>query len=320
MAHKTNYKDALFEQRKYRMQNNPDGTVTPIDETDYTQEGDRIGALELNKIGEALNALEQEMGKRELQTYTALSQLSLEAPVTLSQLITAMPDGSYAAIDCNGTSVVSDIPSGSAAGSLEVVKVGDSGSAKYTNTSNGQVYFWGNGQWYAALVDEMVLGTMEEIDANTDAGKVAGALAVKELSSDLSGLSFGQDAEGNWGYIPSGADAVIPFSSQVIGQAIWGNINAANKGYTQVDIGFRPKKLIGYTVDASNPSTLAIEVIYFNIWGNDDIVHRRAVSRYYDEVMGDDPNRLVITDTGFTMYNSGGLWVGKTFYYMAFRT
>lgn len=136
----------------------------------------------------------------------------------------------------------------------------------------------------------------------------------------MGGLSFRQDAEGNWGYKPSGADAVIPFSSQVIGQAIWGDINAANKGYTQVDIGFRPKKLIGYTVDASNPSTLAIEVIYFNIWGNDDIVHRRAVSRYYDEVMGNDPNRLVITDTGFTMYNSGGLWVGKTFYYMAFRT
>lgn len=31
------------------------------------------------------------------------------------------------------------------------------------------------------------------------------------LSSDLGGLSFGQDAEGNWGYIPEGADAVIPF-------------------------------------------------------------------------------------------------------------
>lgn len=185
MAHKTNYKDALFEQRKYRMQNNPDGTVTPIDETDYTQEGDRVGASEFNEIGNALNVLEQEMGKRELQTYTALSQLSLEAPVTLSQLITAMPDGSYAAIDCNGTSVVSDIPSGSAAGSLEVVKVGTSGSAKYTNTSNGQVYFGGNGQWYAVLVDEMVLDTMEEIDANTDSGKVAGALAVKELSSDF---------------------------------------------------------------------------------------------------------------------------------------
>lgn len=233
MAHKTNYKDALFEQRKYRMQNNPDGTVTPIDETDYTQEGDRVGALELNEIGEALNALEQEMGKRELQTYTALSQLSLEAPVTLSQLITAMPDGSYAAIDCNGTSVVSDIPSGSAAGSLEVVKVGNSGSAKYTNTSNGQVYFWGNGQWYAALVDEMVLGTMEEIDANTDSGKVAGALAVKELSSDIKfpdGAGFYPDIkDGQRGYNTDparGADTFSPFSSipELISSSVASNI------------------------------------------------------------------------------------------------
>ena len=29
----------------------------------------------------------------------------------------------------------------------------------------------------------------------------------------MGGLSFGQDAEGNWGYIPSGADAVTPSNS-----------------------------------------------------------------------------------------------------------
>lgn len=34
---------------------------------------------------------------------------------------------------------------------------------------------------------------------------------IDQLNSDLGGLSFGQDAEGNWGYKPSGADAVIPF-------------------------------------------------------------------------------------------------------------
>lgn len=34
---------------------------------------------------------------------------------------------------------------------------------------------------------------------------------ISQVSSDLGGLSFGQDAEGNWGYIPEGADAVIPF-------------------------------------------------------------------------------------------------------------
>ena len=165
-----------------------------------------------------------------------------------------------------------------------------------------------------------VLDTEEEVEANTATGKATGALVAKQLISDLGGLSFGQDTEGNWGYKPSGADAVIPFSFQETGQAIWGNINSADKGYTQVDLGFKPKKLIGYTVDDGKSSTLAIEVIYFNIWADDNTVHRRCVSRYYDYVLGDDPNRLVITDTGFTMYNSGGLWVGKTFYYMAFRT
>lgn len=46
----------------------------------------------------------------------------------------------------------------------------------------------------------MVLGTMEEIDANTDSGKVAGALAVKELSSDLGGCRFGYTEDGLPGY------------------------------------------------------------------------------------------------------------------------
>lgn len=61
-----------------------------------------------------------------------------------------------------------------------------------------------------------ILDTEEEIEANTDAGKATGALVAKRLISDLGGLSFGQDEEGNWGYIPSGADAVIPFSPPVV--------------------------------------------------------------------------------------------------------
>ena len=32
------------------------------------------------------------------------------------------------------------------------------------------------------------------------------------LNGNLNGLSFAQDEEGNWGYIPSGADTVIPFN------------------------------------------------------------------------------------------------------------
>ena len=37
---------------------------------------------------------------------------------------------------------------------------------------------------------------------------------------DLGGLSFGQDAEGKWGYIPPGADTVIPFKSGVGGSGL----------------------------------------------------------------------------------------------------
>lgn len=36
---------------------------------------------------------------------------------------------------------------------------------------------------------------------------------VTELSRDLGGLSFGQDADGNWGYKTGGADTVIPFKA-----------------------------------------------------------------------------------------------------------
>lgn len=33
------------------------------------------------------------------------------------------------------------------------------------------------------------------------------------LNGNLGGLKFSQDEEGNWGYIPSGADTVIPFKN-----------------------------------------------------------------------------------------------------------
>lgn len=44
---KTDWKDAIFTQRKIRLTENDDGTVTPADETEYTQEGDAFGAKEL---------------------------------------------------------------------------------------------------------------------------------------------------------------------------------------------------------------------------------------------------------------------------------
>lgn len=59
-----------------------------------------------------------------------------------------------------------------------------------------------------------ILKTMEEVNANKDADKVVGPEVVKELSNDLGGLSFGQDADGNWGYKIGGADPVTPFKTE----------------------------------------------------------------------------------------------------------
>lgn len=135
MAHKTDFKDALFEQRKYRMQSNPDGTVTPVDETEYSQEGDRVGAKYFNETGEALNDLENPI----FEDYTS----------------TVAPDPEIA---------------------LGLIKSKASFKALFQNIKAALL---------GMVFKKNVLTSMEEVNANTDEGMVAGSLAVKELSRDL---------------------------------------------------------------------------------------------------------------------------------------
>ena len=60
MSLKTDYKDAMYERRKFRMENNSDGTVSLSDATSYTQEGTPFGANDVNAITKSVNALYQE--------------------------------------------------------------------------------------------------------------------------------------------------------------------------------------------------------------------------------------------------------------------
>ena len=60
MSLKTDYKDAMYERRKFRMENSGDGTVSLIDATSYTQEGTPFGANDVNAITKSVNALYQE--------------------------------------------------------------------------------------------------------------------------------------------------------------------------------------------------------------------------------------------------------------------
>lgn len=58
MSLKTDYKDAMYDgQRRYRMGQNTDGTVSFTDTTSYTQAGDQFGARDINATNTAVNRL-----------------------------------------------------------------------------------------------------------------------------------------------------------------------------------------------------------------------------------------------------------------------
>lgn len=80
-----------------------------------------------------------------------------------------------------------------------------------------------------------VAKTLDDVNGVTDENVLAGALAVKELNSDLGGLTFAQDAEGNWGYIPRGADAVVPFRNIIV-RASTSYLTSAYEGHVKVQI------------------------------------------------------------------------------------
>lgn len=80
---KTDWKDDIFTQRKIRLTENSDGTVTPVDATTYTQKGDSFGAKELNAIGTEINEV-----KKSVSDGKAL----VAAAITAKRVATAATD------------------------------------------------------------------------------------------------------------------------------------------------------------------------------------------------------------------------------------
>ena len=81
---KTDWKDDIFTRRKLRLEQNDDGTVTPVDETVYTQQGDAFGAKELNEIGEEINEVKKSVsdGKAEIAAAITLKRVTTAASAT----------------------------------------------------------------------------------------------------------------------------------------------------------------------------------------------------------------------------------------------
>lgn len=89
-----------------------------------------------------------------------------------------------------------------------------------------------------------VLDTKEEILANTEAGKVAGANGVKEIVTEINDslvadIYVGED--GKLHKVQGGADSVLPFSSF---RKYYSDTEIVYKTETEYEIGFKPKFFI----------------------------------------------------------------------------
>ena len=83
----TDYLDAVFAgNRKYQQTTNGDGTVSFTDMTEYTQEGDRFGAEDINGTNTTVNA----MLKRTTATLATGSWLGSAAPYTNTVSVSGM--------------------------------------------------------------------------------------------------------------------------------------------------------------------------------------------------------------------------------------
>lgn len=80
MALKTDYKDAVYTgNRKYTQTNNTDGTVSLLDTTAYSTEGDAFGAADINATNSAVNANSDSISALQAQINTTVKQITLSA-------------------------------------------------------------------------------------------------------------------------------------------------------------------------------------------------------------------------------------------------
>ena len=153
---------------------------------------------------------------------------------------------------------------------------------------------------------------------------------INELNRDLGGLSFGQDADGSWGYRIGGADPVIPFKSSKVAMGGFKFLgNNGNPNGATVDVGFKPDFIMYgflggsditkafYNGNSGNDRTLVLwwtELQKEFIWDSGSSNPPKCIRRSFPTGPSTG-NRLAlqeVTDTGFKVY--GGYGSGAAFY------
>ena len=79
-ALKTDYKDSVYTgNRKYTQTNNTDGTISLVDATAYSTEGDTFGATDINATNQAVNANSTNISALQQTIKTTTKNITLTA-------------------------------------------------------------------------------------------------------------------------------------------------------------------------------------------------------------------------------------------------
>ena len=175
---------------------------------------------------------EEDEKKKNLQTYTSLTQLEVSTPATMVQIYNALPDNSYLILNVDNTSTITDPPNGSSSGLLEIIK-SVRNLARFTQSlstaGNAKGTYYGTFSW----ADEVVFNgwkllldkTMIANNCTTTAeGYALDARQGKELMDKANQLNSELSAndtkfyfdykDGQWGFNTDparGADTFHPF-------------------------------------------------------------------------------------------------------------
>lgn len=268
MALKENYKDDILDtsqnvKRKYRMTENPDGTISLDDETEYLQEGDSFGASDMNAVNSEVNEVVNNLGAKNMLPNNATSQVIAGITYTINS------DGS---ITISGTSTASN---GIVLSSNQLLHKGtyktttgqtqeeDSDAFIYVQDTNTQRVISRSNDLEVPSQFTLANDTLVNYGVWVDVGKTVNvtiypmvrpasiaddtyapyAQTNKELTDNLTASNqtagvtdvpfrFGCTDDGKFGYIinQGGADSVIPFSSKDLATVIdTNNITGAER-------------------------------------------------------------------------------------------
>lgn len=138
MALKTNYKDAVYTgNRKYTQTNNTDGTISLVDATAYSTEGDPFGASDINATNSAVNANSTSISALQQKIKTTAKQITLTAAswsngsytisdslITASSIQEIIPATNISADQYKALVKASIVATGQSAGSITIKAFG----------------------------------------------------------------------------------------------------------------------------------------------------------------------------------------------------